>query len=112
MSSPYASYPVSERQIDTALEHCRLGKEHAWVQRLIPPYDHLIQVTVRGRHEMEAFMLVLATIVAGDALVGEVSKLPTVVDVEDLLSIMEIFRMRMDEEQQADVFSLVLEYAA
>lgn len=111
MPSPYASYPVSERQIDTALNHCGLGEDHAWVRRLIPPYDHLIQVTVKGHHEMEAFMLVLATIVSGDALVGEVSALPTVVDVHDLLDIMEIFRMRMDEEQQADVFSLVLEYA-
>lgn len=112
MSSPYASYPVSERQIATALDQCALGSEHAWTQRLIPPYDHLIQVTVKGRDEMEAFMLVLATIVSGDALAGEVSALPTVVDVQELLSIMEIFRMRMDEEQQADVFSLVLEHAA
>lgn len=112
MSSPYASYPVSERQIAIALEQCGLSSEHSWTQVLIPPYDHLIQVTVKGRDEMEAFMLVLATIIAGDALVGEVSKLPTVVDVQDLLEIMEIFRMRMDEEQQADVFSLVLEHAA
>lgn len=56
-----------------------------------------IWVTMRDRNQMEVFLLHLAMIVSGDALAGEVSKMPTVVDAQDVILNMAVFHDALNE---------------
>lgn len=105
------SYPVTLKQIVTAFEVLKFEKEQYLVHRPFTLPQDLVQIEVDGRDEIETFMLTLACIVSGDALAGEVSKLPTVVDAQDLFDIMAEFRSRLEEmEDQDEHFVLTLEF--
>lgn len=107
--------PVTRTQIDTAVRLFMPGHPVGFDLTVYQPFNlakNLIQVGMKGRAEIESFMLRLAMIVSGDALSSPVANMPTVVDAQDVLLTMAIFRGRLEEMEHSDErFVLTLELA-
>lgn len=109
-----ATLPVTRQQIDTALRGFLPVQEADHSVMVRQPFNmpkDRIQVEMKGRAEVEHFMLRLAMIVSGDAL-SPVTGMPTVVDAEEILIAMSVFRGRLEELEHSDEsFILTLELA-
>lgn len=107
----FASFaPVTRQQIDTAVRTFKSGRSELYNISVRQPHNipsNSVQIEMEGRAEVEEFMLRLAMITSGDALAGEVTNMPTVVDTEDILLRMAIFRIALDEVEE-DRFVLEL----
>lgn len=110
-----ASCPVSRKQLDTTARIFLSGQVTGFALEIRQPFNipvDRIQVEMQGRAQIESFMLQLAMIVSGDALSAPVAGMPTVVDAQDVLETMTLFRLRLEElEDGEEHFVLTLELA-